>query len=219
MSDVVTLRHGKIALALHGLRTDAPGRPLLLLHGRGERSPASVPAAVVAWPGPVWALDFTGHGASTLPRGGGYSVEILMADADHALAHLGTATLLGRGLGAYVALLLAGARPRDVRGALLCDGPGLAGGGPRPVTPTVALPSGELTHAPDPFALLELARDVRPPDYATSYVRQALQISDLERPISVCSIERPDWLGAVIEAPGVAVTDVAEALGHYARVA
>ncbi|MCU0670084.1 MAG: alpha/beta hydrolase, partial [Myxococcota bacterium] len=132
MSDVVTLRHGKIALALHGLRTGAPGRALLLLHGRGERSPASVPASVAAWPGPVWALDFTGHGASTLPRGGGYSVEILMADADHALAQLGTATLLGRGLGAFVALLLAGARPKDVRGALLCDGPGLAGGGPRP---------------------------------------------------------------------------------------
>lgn len=219
MSDVVTLQHGKIALALHGLRTDAPGRALLLLHGRGERSPASVPAAVAAWPGPVWALDFTGHGASTLPRGGGYSVEILMADADHALARLGGATLLGRGLGAYVALLLAGARPKEVRGALLCDGPGLAGGGPRPVTPTVALPSGELTHAPDPFALLELARDVRPPDYATSYVRQALQLSDLDRPVSVCAIERPDWLRAVLEEPGVAVTDVQEALGHYARIA
>lgn len=219
MSDVVTLRHGKIALALHGLRTGAPGRALLLLHGRGERSPASVPASVAAWPGPVWALDFTGHGDSTLPRGGGYSVEILMADADHALAQLGTATLLGRGLGAFVALLLAGARPKDVRGALLCDGPGLAGGGPRPVTPTVALPSGAIGDRPDPFALLELARDVRPPDYATSFVRQALQISDLERPISVCAIERPDWLGAVLEEPGVAVTDVAEALAHYARVA
>lgn len=219
MSGIVTLRHGKIELALHALRGDAAGRPLLLLHGRGERSPASVPAIAADWPGPVWALDFTGHGASTLPRGGGYSLEILMADADHALAHLGNATLLGRGLGAYVALLLAGARPKDVRGALLCDGPGLAGGGPRPVTPTVALPSGDSTQAPDPFAILELARDVRPPDYAASFVRQALQLSDLERPISVCAIERPDWLAAVLETPGVAATDVAEALAHCAHVA
>jgi pimeloyl-ACP methyl ester carboxylesterase len=212
----VSLRHGKIDLALHGLRTDAGGRALLLLHGRGLRSPAGVPAAVAAWPGPIWALDFTGHGASTVPRGGGYSVEILMADADHALAELGSATVLGRGLGAYVALLLAGARPKEVRGAILCDGPGLSGGGPRPVTPTVVRPSDPSDGAPDPFALLELGRDVRPPDYATSFVRQTTQLSDLERPISVCAAERPDWLAAVIEEPGVLVTRLAEALAHYA---
>ena len=63
-----------------------------------------------------------------------------MADADAALARLGRATLLGRGLGAYVALLLAGARPKPVRGAILCDGPGLAGGGSRPGSPTVIVP-------------------------------------------------------------------------------
>jgi len=216
----VTLRHGKIDLTLHALRDATTGHPLLLLHGRGQRAAATVPDAVATWPGPIWALDFTGHGASTVPKGGGYSVEILMADADHALAHLGAATLLGRGLGAYVALLLAGARPKEVRGAILCDGPGLSGGGPRPVTPTVALPPDTvLGRAPDPFALLELARDVRPPDYATSFVRQATQLSELERPISVCSAERPDWLLAVIEEPGVAVTSLAEALAHYADVA
>jgi pimeloyl-ACP methyl ester carboxylesterase len=215
----VALQHGKVTLALHALRGDAPGRALLLLHGRGQRAPASVPSDVASWPGPIFALDFTGHGASTLPRGGGYSVEILMADADHALARLGAATVLGRGLGAYVALLLAGARPKEVRGALLCDGPGLAGGGPRPVTPAVARPAEASTCAPDPFALLELARDVRPPDYATSFVRQASQLSDLERPISVCAVERPDWLAAVIEEPGVAVTTLAEALEHHAGIA
>jgi len=214
----VMLRHGKIDLALHELQR-ADGRALLLLHGRGERSPDAVPAAASAWPGPIWALDFTGHGASTVPAGGGYWIEILMADADHALAHLGAATVLGRGLGAYVALLLAGARPDRVRGAILADGPGLAGGGPRPVTPTIAFPPDTVRRAPDPFALLELARDVRPPDYATSFVRLATQLSDLERPLSVCCHERPDWLGAVIEEPGVAVTSLAEALAHYAAVA
>lgn len=216
---VTKLRHGKIDLALHALRGGVAGRPLLLLHGRGQRSPVSVPDDVASWPGPVVALDFTGHGASTVPKGGGYFVEILMADADHALAHLGAATVLGRGLGAYVALLLAGSRPDLVRGAILCDGPGLAGGGPRPVTPAVVRPTETHDGAPDPFALLELARDVRPPDYATSFVRQATQLSELDRPLSVCGVERPDWLVAVIEEPGVLVTPLAEALGHYAKVA
>jgi pimeloyl-ACP methyl ester carboxylesterase len=212
---LVPIRHGKVTLALHGLRVDAPGRALLLLHGRGLRAPREVPERVAAWPGPIWALDFTGHGESTLPRGG-YSVEVLMADADAALANLGAVTLVGQGLGAYVALLLAGARPRAVRGTILCDGPGLAGGGPRPVTPTVVCPIGALDSVPDPFALLEVARDVRPPDYATSFVRQACHLSELERPISVCAIERPEWLAAVVEEPGVALTTLGEALSHYA---
>ena len=34
------------------------------------------------------ALDFTGHGQSTIPAGGGYNAEILLADADIALAAL-----------------------------------------------------------------------------------------------------------------------------------
>jgi pimeloyl-ACP methyl ester carboxylesterase len=212
----LAVRHDKVTLALHALRERGAGRGLLLLHGRGERAPAAAPAALARWPGPLWALDFTGHGASTSPRGGGYTAEILMADADAALAEIGEATLVGRGLGAYVALLLAGARPKLVRGALLCDGPGLAGGGPRPVTPSIPC-VGESAAPPDPFALLELARDVRPPDYATSFVRQAAQLSDLDRPLSVCAVERPDWLAAVVEEPGVEVTTLAEALDHYAR--
>ena len=99
---------------------------------------------------------------------------------------------------------------------MLCDGPGLAGGGPRPVTPAVVGPVGAPLAAPDPFALIELARDVRPPDYATSFVRQACQLSELDRPISVCAIERPDWLAAVVEEPCVAVTTLTQALAHYA---
>ncbi|MBV9933642.1 MAG: alpha/beta hydrolase, partial [Actinobacteria bacterium] len=45
------LRHGKVDLALHELRAGT-GRPLLLLHGLGERSPEKVPADVEAWNGP-----------------------------------------------------------------------------------------------------------------------------------------------------------------------
>ncbi|MFM2071291.1 MAG: hypothetical protein RLZZ623_1554, partial [Actinomycetota bacterium] len=131
------LTHNKVQLALHCLRAggDSGGtHPLLLLHGLGEASPTAVPAYVEQWPGSVYALDFTGHGRSTIPRGGGYNAEILLADADAALASLtggdpddpGRVTVLGRGLGGYIALLLAGARPRQVYGALVCDGPGLA---------------------------------------------------------------------------------------------
>jgi pimeloyl-ACP methyl ester carboxylesterase len=207
----VSLQHAKLRLALHALRDSGSGRALLHLHGLGTHSPAQLPPALAAWPGPVWALDFTGHGRSEVPKGGGYTAELLMADADCALGHLESATLIGRGLGAYVAL--------HVRGAILCDGPGLDGGGPQPGTPQIALPSLAAPPPPDPFALLELARDVRPPDYATSFLRQANQLSGLARPISVCAAARPEWLRSVAQEPGVEPTTLAEALAHYAAVA
>ncbi len=211
------LRHGRVDLALHELRAGS-GRALLLLHGLGERSPCAVPDEAEAWPGPVFALDITGHGESALSRGGGYTAEVLMGDADTALRRLGHCTLLGRGLGAYVALLLAGARPAEVRGAVLCDGLGLAGGGGEPGTPSLVFPDPRAVGPPDPFALVELARDVRPPDYATAFVRQANELSGLERPISVCCAERPDWLAAALREPGVELTTPAAALAYYAPI-
>ena len=212
----VTLRHNQVELALHELR-GGEGRALLLLHGLGERSPHAVPAEADAWPGPVAALDFTGHGRSTVPRGGGYTAEVLMADADAALTHLGQATVLGRGLGAYVALLLAGARAADVRGVVLADGPGLAGGGAMPGSPSVLFPDPRAVGPPDPFAFAELTADVRPPDYASSFVRQANHLSGLAEPITVAAHVRPEWLRAVVAEPGVRETDdVASALTFYA---
>jgi pimeloyl-ACP methyl ester carboxylesterase len=209
----VMLQHNRASLALHELRR-GEGRPLLVLHGLGERSPAAVPPWTAAWDGPIHALDFTGHGESTIPRGGGYSAEMLLADADVALAHLGTATVVGRGLGAYVALMLAGARPADVVGAVLADGPGLAGG---PVGPTsqsfFALPPARTP--PDPYALVELSRDLRPPDYAQSFVRLALQGSHLEEPITVAAVFRPPWLDAVANEHGVATAPLPDALEPY----
>ena len=106
-AEPVWLRHNVIDLALHELTAGTGGQPLLLLHGLGEESPSTLPPWTAPWDGPVYGLDFTGHGRSTVPPGGGYTPEVLMGDADAALARLGPATVVGRGLGAYVGLLIA----------------------------------------------------------------------------------------------------------------
>ena len=211
--------HNQVQLALHELRPAATDgtRPLLLLHGLGERSLTEVPPWASAWPGAVHALDFTGHGSSTVPRGGGYSAELLLADADAALAVLGEVTVVGRGLGAYVALMLAGARPAEVRGAVLCDGPGLVGGGAGPTSQSfVPLPTQ--TRAPDQYALVELSRDLRPPDYAALFARLAVLNSGLDEPIAVAAVVRPPWLAAVVEEVGVIETTADRALATFARL-
>jgi pimeloyl-ACP methyl ester carboxylesterase len=227
-----TLRHNRVDLALYQLRATAersgpsgPGdrpdgadRPLLLLHALGSASPDDVPAHLATWPGPVWALDFTGHGASTTPPGGGYFAEVLMGDVDAALAELGPCTLYGRGLGAYVALLTAGARPDMVRGAVLDDGAGLHGGGGEPVSgflPTAPLADSGTT--PDPYALIELSRDLRPGDYASTFARQAATLSGLDVAVAVVGSARPPWLREVLSEPGVQELSRADALDLFAK--
>ena len=146
---ITMLRHNKIDLALHHLRdaTDPASRPLLLLHGLGDHTPASVPDWVDSWGGAITGLDFTGHGASSIPSGGGYTAELLLGDADAALESLvdgspdGRITVLGRGLGAYIALQLAGARSNQVHGAIMLDGPGLAGGPTGPTSQSFFIPA------------------------------------------------------------------------------
>lgn len=211
---MITLTHNRVSLALHELR-DGDGHPLLILSGLGERSPGEVPTYASEWPGPVVALDLTGHGDSTVPDGGGYTAEILMADADIAVEHLGRVTIVGRGLGAYIALLVAGARPDRVLGAVLADGPGLSGGPSVPSSQAVFSLDVDGT-SPDPYALVELGRDLRPPDYATAFVRLALQSSPVPTPIIVTATFRPAWLDAVINEPGVDHEDtIAAALARY----
>ena len=222
LDTVTMLRHGKVELALHHLRdaTAAGGRPLLVLHGLGEAAPRSAPRWTDGWPGPVAALDFTGHGESTIPRGGGYTAELLLGDADAALNALTdgdpaqSITVVGRGLGAYVALQLAGARAAQVHGAILVDGPGLAGGPTGPTSQSFfSLPASGTP--PDPYALVELGRDLRPPDYATLFVRLSLAGSDLDEPIAVASVFRPDWLDAVAREHGVLQATLDEAMATY----
>lgn len=209
----VFLTHNQVKLALHTIREgDAPR--LLLLHALGEHSPATLPAEYAGWPGGVFALDFTGHGASTVPGGGGYTAEVLMADADAALSMTGPATVVGKGLGAYIALLIAGARPEMVRGAILLDGPGLAGGGQRPGPVMVRGVPGRPT-APDPFALVELASDIRPPDYVARFAELAAENSMVSNPITVSGSARPDWLKAVLQVRGVREAPLGEALAEY----
>lgn len=219
--NVVEVRHGRSRLALHEVR-GGTGSAALALHGLGENAKSVLTQELVAgWPGgPVWALDFLGHGASIRPAGGGYTSESLMADTDAALRHIGPATVFGRGIGAYIALLIAGARPDLVRGAVLCDGPGMAGGGPAPTSPAIMTPKvtpGQPADAPDPFALLELARDVRPADYAFNFARQAVTLSDLKVPITVAAVSRPEWLEAVLEQPDVQTSTLADAMALYGK--
>jgi pimeloyl-ACP methyl ester carboxylesterase len=213
---MITVRHNKIDLAVHELQR-GEGRPLLLLHGLGGRTPTQTPGWAEPWPGPVLGLDFTGHGHSTLPAGGGYSCEMLMADVDAALAHLGAATLAGQGLGGYIALLIAGGRPQLVRGAVIADGPGLVGGGPAPASMAVVGIDDHEVGPPDPWAYLELTRDVRPPDYASAFARQALQLSGLDTPLVVAARVRPPWLEAVASEPGVVTLPLERALALFAR--
>jgi pimeloyl-ACP methyl ester carboxylesterase len=212
-----SLTSGGLRLALHTL-AEGEGRPLLVLHGLGEHSPTERPTWTAAWPGPVLALDFTGHGESAVPVGGGYMPESLMADVDAVLGAKGPCTIVGRGLGAWVGLLIAGARPDLVHGVVLADGSGLAGGGPQPPSPYVeVLPAG-LVATPDPFALLELSRDPRPPDYALDFVRFAIEGSDLERPIVVSARIRPDWVAAVAADLDVLDLPLVEAVAHFAAL-
>ena len=223
------LRHGRVPLALHALR-EAEGEALLCLHGlRG--SAADWAEAAPAWPGPVYALDFAGHGASGWLTGGGYTPELLAGDADVALARLGRAWVAGLGVGAYVALLLAGARGEHVPGALLLPGAGLAGGGGEPDPawePSLAWArAGEEAAAKrageeaagerpasDPL-LAQLERDFRPADYAVAFAARASRVLLLED-----GAPRPPWWRAAAEAAPaerIEARGAAQALGRLAE--
>ena len=214
----ISLQHNRITLALHQLQ-DGAGRPLLLLHGLGE-SAVNIASLPLSWAGPIWALDFTGHGASTVPRGGGYSAEILMADVDVALRYLGEATVLGRGLGGYVAFLIAGARPSLVRGAVIVDGPGLTGGSIHATSSSeIPVAGPRVGQAPDPWALIELSRDARPPNYAVTFTHLAVAGSGIDDPIAVTCKVSPPWIEAIKAEAGV-MTDITmqDALDIYAAI-
>lgn len=216
---ITKLQHNRVTLALHKVR-DGNGRPLLLLHGLGEDA-SRVSNIPLQWAGPIYALDFTGHGQSTVPHGGGYNAEILMADADIALRHIGEpVTILGRGLGGYIGFLISCGRASLVRGLVIIDGPGLAGGASNTVSTTEIASVGKNSgRTPDPWALIELSRDSRPASYATSFLRLAVANSGIDEPIAIATKVSPQWIEAIKPDAGV-VTDISmqEALDMYAAL-
>ena len=219
IGEPIMLRHARLHLALHRLR-EGVGGTLLLLHGLGEQSPAELhPVVAASWPGSVYALDFAGHGRSGTSEAGGYTCEFLLADVDIALAHLGPCTLLGRGLGGYIAVLAAGARPDLVRGAIVADGPGLSGGGQRPIGTRIHAPEYRASvRTPDPYVFLELGADVRPSDYVSAFVQLAVRESGLDQPVTVAAISRPPWITAILSDYGVGKATLGEALRDYANL-
>lgn len=192
----VELQHGRVPLHLHAL-VEREGQALLLLHGLYD-SAATWGPEVEAWSGSVYALDFSGHGLSGAALGGAYTPEILAGDADMALEAVGPACIAGVGVGAYVALLLAGGRPDQVAAALLAPGRGLAGAG--------AIPDFDAPFdgAPDPQPHSELGGrprqprtdpdvrclelDFRPVDYIATFAAAAKQLVLLEDDAA-----RPPW--------------------------
>ncbi|MBI3786034.1 MAG: alpha/beta hydrolase [Deltaproteobacteria bacterium] len=187
---MMRLLHGRVHLTLHEL-TARPGPPLLLLHElySDRRGWGDVAAG---WPGNVYALDFCGHGDSQAVKGGSYTPELLVADADLALQQLGEVSVVGAGIGAYVALLLAGARAGAVRRAVLLAGAGLAGGGATPDF-TRRAPSFWPETKPDadrrfdPMVRL-LEMDVRPVDYVQQFAVAARSLMLVED-----GSARPPW--------------------------
>ncbi|MEO8603428.1 MAG: alpha/beta hydrolase [bacterium] len=206
------LRHARVELELHVL-SERDGPALLLLHQLGGSSAdwGEVPAL---WPGRVFGLDFSGHGASQGMRGGVYQPELLAGDADAALAEIGPAALAGAGIGAYVTLLLAGGRADLVPAALLLSGRGLDGGGAQPnwdISSLAGLDPAAHTPLPDgcdPRCCV-LETDPRPPDYAAHFGRAARRLLRFEDGTS-----RPPWWAA---AGGEAVSGtITDALRHLA---
>ena len=209
------LTHGRVTLELHELaRRDGPS--LLLLHSLYGSS-ADWGEAPATWHGSVFALDFAGHGQSDRVVGGGYHPELLVGDADAALAHIGSAAVAGAGLGAYIALLLAGARRDAVPAALLLPGAGLWGGG--------ALPDFERDFPDfdaagggaglyDPL-VRTLDRDVRPVDYAESFAHAARWLLLAED-----GTPRPPWWEAARRGDAEAVSgDLRAALARLRAAA
>jgi len=222
VSEPQELRHGRVRLALHPLRAGS-GPALLHLHAL-HSSAARLAVPAVDWPGAVFAIDFGGHGRSGWIAGGAYTPELLAGDADAALARIGPACLAGEGIGAYVALLLAGARPELVPAVLLLPGAGLEGGGPLPdfserpdpewaeraSRPTAARAA---TGEADPL-VCALERDARPVDYAEAFAARARRLVLAED-----GGPRPAWWEAVARTRSAERVAIGEAWRALERAA
>lgn len=207
------IRQGRVELELHELAAGS-GPALLLLH-QLYGSSAEWGEGVAPWPGAVYALDLAGHGRSAWVKGGAYSPEILACGVDAALERIGTAALAGAGIGAYVALLVAGARRDEVGGALLLPGAGLTGIGPVPTfeaDPPALVDVASARDGADPM-LCVLEYDARPVDYVEPFARRARRLVFFED-----GTPRPPWWEAArAAAGGEKIADVAAAVASLGR--
>ncbi len=206
--------HGDLTLAVHELRSGS-GPALLLVHelegsARSWSAAADARAAWASWPGSVFALDLAGHGASDWRQGGAYTPELFAGDIDATLAMIGVAVLAGAGVGAYAALLVAGARPELVTATLMLHGRGLSGGGAAPPVakePTflATVERLEAERAAQDVTFDPLVRtcasDVRPPDYACAFAASARRIV-----LHDDGRERPPWWESIRGQQGVVAT-------------
>ena len=199
------IRQGRIEIALYPGPDPCASDAALVLHALGSTGAAAT-AATEFWPGPLSSIDFCGHGASGRLKGGGYTPELLAADADAALQEISAPYLIGHGLGAWIALLLAGARPDRVKGALLLPGEGLSGGGAEPVLEHARRAqaegearAGQVLREADP-ALLFCMIDLRPVAYAKSFAEHSSRLVLLED-----GSPRPPWWDAIRDTPAATV--------------
>ena len=70
---------------------------------------------------------------------------------------------------------------------------------------------------PDPWALAELASDIRPRDYAADHVRQIEILAGLDVAIVVASLGRPEWLSEIMTSAVVTDGDVGVGLSTFSR--
>ena len=211
------IRHGRVGLELHEL-AGGQGAGLLLLHALYGSSQDW--GELPSWAGPVYGLDFCGHGRSDWVTGGGYYPELLLADADAAVARIGRAAVVGAGVGAYVALLLAGARRDVVPAALLLPGAALAGGGALPdfnqeFPHFLTAPEDPVAHQRHDPMVRTLDLFARPVSYAASFAGAARRLLLFED-----GTPRPPWWEATRHSPEAerAPADTRAALARLAAV-
>ena len=205
------------ARAARAARERRRGPALLHLHGSACVRRTTCRSTSSRGPVAIYALDFTGHGDSTSPKGGGYTPELLMGDVDAAINHIGDVRRSSDAASARTSRCSRRPRATTRCAARSCaTGPACRVGarppGRRPssrVDPSAPVP-------PDPFALAELSKDVRPPDYAVDFVRLVLAHTQTPNPIAVCAKARPEWLTAVLDELGAAPVTIAEALRLFA---
>ncbi len=220
------IQHGHTHLKIHKL-SEGEGTPLLLLHQVGGSAEDWIERAP-QWPGPVHALDFSGHGASDFLNGGGYYPESYAAEADIAVGALGDrAIVAGMGVGAYAAFILAGARPGHIPAALLWPGRGLAGQGAEPdfVNPAyetieewdarVEADAKRYREGTDPL-VSSCEHDLRPYDYVAAFAESANRIL---LPEGLLAPPAPEWLSHISKAKCMqtAPPDLSNALSALAQ--